>query len=112
MSHDKIFLLFMCPLPNILLSTACSLQYILLLCSGKTENIQKSRSASRLYVYCHPVYLTYMQSSVQFSRSVVSLTLCDPMDYIACQASITNSQSLLKFMSITCRVHHVKCRAG
>ena len=23
-------------------------------------------------VYCHPAYLTYMQSSVQFSRSVMS----------------------------------------
>ena len=28
-------------------------------------------------VYCHPAYLTYMQSSVSFS---VMLTLCDPMD--------------------------------
>ena len=26
-------------------------------------------------VYCHPAYLTYMQSSVQFSRSVVSNSL-------------------------------------
>ena len=26
-------------------------------------------------VYCHPVYLTYMQSSVQFSRSVLSDSL-------------------------------------
>ena len=32
-------------------------------------------------VYCHLAYLTYMQSSVQFS-SVTQLcpTLCDPMD--------------------------------
>ena len=26
-------------------------------------------------VYCHPAYLTYMQSSVQFSRSVMSHSL-------------------------------------
>ena len=50
MSHDKIFLLFVCPFPIILISTACSLQDILIICSGKTENIQKSRSASRLYI--------------------------------------------------------------
>ena len=38
--------------------------------------------------------------SVQFCQSC--LTLCNPMDYIACQASLsfTNSQSLLKHMSI------------
>ena len=41
--------------------------------------------------------------SVQFSSVAQScLTLCDPMDCSTCQASlsITNSQSLLKFMSI------------
>ena len=39
-------------------------------------------------------------SSVQFTQSCS--TLCNPMDCIACQASlsITNSQSLLKLMSI------------
>ena len=32
-------------------------------------------------VYCHPAYLTYMQSSVQFSSVAQScLTLSDPMD--------------------------------
>ena len=30
-------------------------------------------------VYCHPAYLTYMQSSVQFSPQSCP-TLCDPMD--------------------------------
>ena len=29
--------------------------------------------------FCHPAYLTYMQSSVQFIHSVVP-TLCDPMN--------------------------------
>ena len=41
--------------------------------------------------------------SVQFSSVARScLTLCDPMDYTACQASLsfTNSRSLLKLMSI------------
>ena len=32
-------------------------------------------------VYCHPAYLTYMQSSVQFSSVAQSCpTLCDPMN--------------------------------
>ena len=30
-------------------------------------------------VYCHPAYLTYMQSEVKVVQSC--LTLCDPMDY-------------------------------
>ena len=50
-------------------------------------------------VYCHPAYLTSMQTSVQFlSRVLLFVTLWTA----ACQASlsITNSQSLLKFMSI------------
>ena len=33
-------------------------------------------------VYCHPAYLTYMQSSVQFSSVTQSCpTLCDPMNH-------------------------------
>ena len=32
-------------------------------------------------VYCHPTYLTYMQSTVQLSPAPqLYLTLCDPMD--------------------------------
>ena len=48
--------------------------------------------------YCHRSYLTYMQSSVQFSCSVMSAT---PW-IAACQTSlsITNSQSSPKLMSI------------
>ena len=30
-------------------------------------------------VYCHPAYLTYMQSEVKVSQSC--LALCNPMDY-------------------------------
>ena len=43
--------------------------------------------------------LTYIRISVQFSRSVMS-GLCDPMDCSQTSLSITNSQSLLRFMSI------------
>ena len=65
-------------------------------------------------LYCHPVYLTYIQStslkipgwmnhsSVQFSSvQSHSPNLCNPWT-VAHQASlsITNSQSLLKFLSI------------
>ena len=51
-------------------------------------------------VYRHPAYLIYMQSSVQFSHSVVSDS-ATPWT-AACQASlsITTSQSLLKLVSI------------
>ena len=51
-------------------------------------------------VYCHLAYLTYMQSSVQFICSVMSDSAIPRA--AACQASlsITNSQSLLKLMSI------------
>ena len=51
-------------------------------------------------VYCHLAYLTYMQSSVQFTCSVMSDSATPRA--AACQASlsITNSQSLLKLMSI------------
>ena len=61
------------------------------------------------YIWDHTVFvflcLTSVSSSicfssVQFTQSCP--TLCNPMDCIACQAplSITNSQSLLKLMSI------------
>ena len=62
-------------------------------------------------VYCHPAYLTYMQSSVQFSRSVMS-DLCDPMT-TARQAtlSITNPQSSPKPTSIE-SVMHIMRNAG
>ena len=51
-------------------------------------------------IYCHPVYLTCIQSSGLFSCSVVSDSL-QPHG-LACQSSLTftNSQSLLKLMSI------------
>ena len=32
-------------------------------------------------VYCHPAYLTYMQSEVKVKVTQSCLTLCDPMDY-------------------------------
>ena len=66
-------------------------------------------------VYCHPAYLIYMQSSVQFSHSVVSDS-ATPWT-AACQVSlfITNSQSLLKLMSFesvmpTRSNHLILCR--
>ena len=49
-------------------------------------------------------YISNMRQEVQFSSvAQLRLTLCDPMSYTACQASlsITNSWSLLKLMSIT-----------
>ena len=48
-------------------------------------------------------YISNMRQEVQFSSvAQLRLTLCDPMSYTACQASlsITNSWSLLKLMSI------------
>ena len=59
-------------------------------------------------VYCHPAYLTYTQSSVQFSRSVMS-DLCDPMT-AARQAtlSITNPQSSPKPTFIELVMHIMK----
>ena len=32
-------------------------------------------------VYCHPAYLTYMQSEVKVKVTQSCPTLCDPMDY-------------------------------
>ena len=49
-------------------------------------------------------YISNMRQEVQFSSvAQLRLTLCNPMGYTACQASlsITNSWSLLKLMSIT-----------
>ena len=51
-------------------------------------------------VYCHPAYLTYMQSSVQFTCSVVSDSATSWTTARQASLSITNSQSLLKLMSI------------
>ena len=52
------------------------------------ESDMEQRTGSKLgkeyieAVYHHPAYLTYMQSSVQFSSASQSyLTLCDPMEY-------------------------------
>ena len=59
-------------------------------------------------VYCHPAYLTYMQSSVQFSHSVMS-DLCDSMT-TASQAtlSITKPQSSPKPTSIKSVMHTMR----
>ena len=51
-------------------------------------------------VYFHPTYLTYMQSSVQFSSSVVSDSVTPWTAAHQAFQSITNSRSLLKLMSI------------
>ena len=67
-----------------------------------------------LNVQCLPRFLTY-ETMVQFSSVAPSCpTLCDPMNR-TCQASlsITNSQSLLKLMSIELVMpsnHHTLCR--
>ena len=50
-------------------------------------------------VYCHPTYLTYMQSSVQ-SLSRVWLFATHWIAARQASLSITNSWSLLKLMSI------------
>ena len=57
---------------------------------GKKQQLEmdmEQRTVSRLgkeyvkAVYCHPAYLTSMQSSVQFSSAAQSCpTLCNPMD--------------------------------
>ena len=62
-------------------------------------------------VYCHPAYLTSIQSSAQFSRSVMS-DLCNTMT-AAHQAtlSITNSRSSPKPKS-TKLVMHIIRNAG
>ena len=64
-------------------------------------------------VNCHPAQLTYLQSSVRFSPSVVSSS-ATPWT-AACEASlsITNSQDLLKLMSIALVMpsnHLILCR--
>ena len=51
-------------------------------------------------VYFHTTYLTYMQSSVQFSSSVVSDSVTPWTAAHQAFQSITNSRSLLKLMSI------------
>ena len=53
-------------------------------------------------VYCHPAYLTSMQSSVQFSSVLGPVQLFVTPWTAACQASlsITNSWILLKCMSV------------
>ena len=50
---------------------------IQLLVPTSVESITDSRSGKEYVkaVYCHPAYLTYIQSSVQFSHSVVSNSL-------------------------------------
>ena len=65
-------------------------------------------------VYWHLAYLTYMRSSVQFSSVSQSCLTATPWT-AACQASlsITNSQSLLKLMSIESVMtsnHLILCR--
>ena len=53
-------------------------------------------------VYCHSAYLTYMQSQFSSFQSLSRVQLFVTPWTAACQASlsITNSQSLLKLMSI------------
>ena len=61
-------------------------------------------------------YISNMRQEVQFSSvAQLRLTLCDPMSYTACQASlsITNSWSLLKLMYIKLVMpsnHLILCR--
>ena len=52
-------------------------------------------------VYCHPVYLTYMQSSVQFSPLVVSDSLRPHgLQHARPPCLSPTHRNLLKFMSI------------
>ena len=68
-------------------------------------------------VYCYPAYLTYMQSSVQFSsvQSLSRVWLFATPWIAACQASlsITNSRRSLRLMSIESVMpsgHTILCR--
>ena len=55
-------------------------------------------------VYCHPAYLTYMQSSVQFISVAQSCpTLCDPMNHST--PGLPVHHQLLEFTQI--HVHQV-----
>ena len=51
-------------------------------------------------IYCQPAYLTYMQSSVLFSRSIMSNSATPWNGVCEASLSITNSWSLLKLMPI------------
>ena len=59
-------------------------------------------------VYCHPAYLTYMQSESEDEVSQSCLILCDPMD---CSLPGSSVHGILQ-ARIVCRVHHEKCLAG
>ena len=53
-------------------------------------------------VYCHPAYLTYMQSESENEVSQSCLILCDPMD---CSLPGSSVHGILQ-ARIVCRVHH------
>ena len=66
-------------------------------------------------VYCHPDYLTYMQSSIQFSSVAELCPTLWPhgLQHARASLSITNFQSLLKLMSIESVMpsnHLILCR--
>ena len=66
---------------------------------GKKQTDSKLGKKHVKAVYCHPAYLTYMQSSVRFSHSVVSKSL-RPHGL---------QQSILAYPSPTPRVHSNSC---
>ena len=59
-------------------------------------------------VYCHPAYLTYMQSESESEVTQSCPTLFDPRD---CSLPGSSVHGILQ-ARIVCRVHHEKCLAG
>ena len=86
-----------CSLEGLMLKL--KLQILATWCDMEQQTGSKSGKAYVKAMYCHPVYLTYMQSSVQ---SLSRVQLFETPWTAACQASlsITNSRSSPKLMSI------------
>ena len=80
-------------------------------------------------VYCHPAYLTSMQSKIETEISQPCLTLCDPMDCSlpgSCVHGISQARILewvdISFSrgssksrdqtQVSCIAHHAKCWTG
>ena len=86
-----------CPLRNLYAGQEATVR------TGMEQQIvSKSGKEYVKAVYCHSAYLTYMQSQFSSFQSLSRVQLFVTPWTAACQASlsITNSQSLLKLMSI------------
>ena len=74
------------------------------------EQLTDSKSGKEYVeaVYCHPAYLTYMQSESESEVTQSCPTLFDPRD---CSLPGSSVHGILQ-ARIVCRVHHEKCLAG